>query len=290
LGYSLAVQAAPVWAFSQPSYYPRPALLGGGGGRWFTGSAADGFSCRVCHSGGQSWPMHLSGLPELGYVPGQTYDIRVTWPEFTEHAELIKQAPQTPTAMGMEHAGPDMSILVELSTANGVTAGAFDMNYTDIAQPSRSDEWCQHLEGVPASQLFDTKATAPDQPVIRCDPQSPDQRCLLAVQVCGAQTLRFWWTAPSTDVGPVWFNAGLVATDQLSADPTQDGVTEVAQPIFPAASAGSRYVQVIDQGCSVLDLKPRSRRWPLGWLAWFSTCAVLQRQARAATRNRKGAR
>jgi hypothetical protein len=233
--------------------------------------------------------MHLSGLPEQGYEPGRIYDIRISWPEFTEHAELIKQSPQTPTAMGMEHAGPDMSILVELSTANGLAVGALDMEYTDIAQPSRSDEWCQHLEGVPASQLFDTKSATPDQPVIHCQPQSPDQRCLLAVQVCGARTLRFSWTAPGTEVGPVWFNAGLVATDQLSADPKQDGVTEVAQPLFPAASAGSRYVQMIDQGCNVLERRPRSPRGSLGWLAYLATCAALWR-ARASTRKKQGAR
>jgi hypothetical protein len=251
-----ALQPSAAYAFSQPIYYPRAAAAGGGGGRWFTSSPNDGFGCAVCHTGEGSFPVHVQGLPTTGYVPGTRYDVRVTWPEFSARADAIRQTTVSPAATpGLEPtlsamAGPDMSVVAEFSTETGVGGGALEMEYATIASPERSDEWCAHLQGVPASQLFDTSAAKADAPVMSCDPKLPGQRCLLAVQVCGARTLRFVWTAPAADIGPIWFTAGLVATDHLSADPTQDSVTQVQQPLFPASSAGSQYVTTLNHGCS----------------------------------------
>jgi hypothetical protein len=254
---ALSLCCAQVWAFSQPSYYMRAPGMGGGGGRWFTGTPADGYNCAVCHTGEGSWTLHVEGLPETGYVPGTRYDVRITWPEFTARAHAIHAAmplgasTQAP-GMGPELAGPDMSMLAELTNAQGAAAGRVEMDYEDIGNEARRDEWCQHLDGVPASQLFDTSSATPDQPSISCTPTSPKQRCVLAVQVCGASTLRFGWVAPDAATGPVWFNAGMVATEALNADSSNDTVTFVRRPIYPASSADAQYVSQIDHGCSVV--------------------------------------
>ncbi|TPV97124.1 MAG: hypothetical protein B7733_01270 [Myxococcales bacterium FL481] len=60
--------------------YAELAELGGGGGRWFTGSPVDRFTCEVCH-GSEPLVVAIEGLPQGGAVPGTTYEVRVAWPE-----------------------------------------------------------------------------------------------------------------------------------------------------------------------------------------------------------------
>src|SRR5207244_2345573 len=50
-------------AFSDVEGFGKPVEQGGGGGRWFTGSATDGFTCGVCHRGGHSPDLNIFGLP-----------------------------------------------------------------------------------------------------------------------------------------------------------------------------------------------------------------------------------
>lgn len=75
-----AVLPASARAYSDPSLYPEPVDIGGGGGRWFTGSSADGFACDVCHTGGTGPNITVGGLPDEGITPGAHYDIFLSWP------------------------------------------------------------------------------------------------------------------------------------------------------------------------------------------------------------------
>jgi len=68
-------------AFSDAEGFGKPVEEGGGGGRWFTGSASDGFTCGVCHRGGKSPIVNIYGLPLRGYVPGTAYEITIDWPD-----------------------------------------------------------------------------------------------------------------------------------------------------------------------------------------------------------------
>jgi hypothetical protein len=68
-------------AFSDPSLFAQPTSMGGGDGRFFTGAPLDSYTCKVCHSGGPEPQVSILGLPTGGYVPGQSYDIQVTWTE-----------------------------------------------------------------------------------------------------------------------------------------------------------------------------------------------------------------
>ena len=80
--------ASRAHAFSDPVTFADPVQMGGGGGRYFTGSATDGYGCNVCHRGGESAETVLFGLPLAGYRPGAAYEARVEWPASLEHVGL----------------------------------------------------------------------------------------------------------------------------------------------------------------------------------------------------------
>jgi hypothetical protein len=80
---------APAAAFSDPLAYSDPTDLGGGDGRWFTGSPAEGYGCDVCHEGGEGADVSVSGLPLDGYVPGANYEITLQWG--TDHQALLAE-------------------------------------------------------------------------------------------------------------------------------------------------------------------------------------------------------
>lgn len=70
---------ARVLAFRLPVNFNQSAKVGGSGGRYFTGSPADRYTCKVCHTGGASPDVRVGGLPFDGYTPGQTYQIVIDW-------------------------------------------------------------------------------------------------------------------------------------------------------------------------------------------------------------------
>lgn len=82
-------------AFSDPALFAAPALEGGGAGRHFTGSPADGHACGVCHSGGLPPTISLDGFPDVP-TPGARYDVTLRWesPEISHalHLELMNPA------------------------------------------------------------------------------------------------------------------------------------------------------------------------------------------------------
>jgi hypothetical protein len=77
-------------AFSDPALFAEAPELGGGGGRWFTGSRLDGYTCAVCHSGGKEPSVTLTGLPE-SFEPGASYRVTVRWePATISHAVQLE--------------------------------------------------------------------------------------------------------------------------------------------------------------------------------------------------------
>jgi hypothetical protein len=66
-------------AFSDPERFTAPTHEGGGGGRFFTGSWADGFTCAVCHRGGSAPAINIAGLPRAGFSPGQIVEAELTF-------------------------------------------------------------------------------------------------------------------------------------------------------------------------------------------------------------------
>lgn len=86
-------------AFSDPELFGAPASEGGGAGRFFTGSPADGHACGVCHAGGVAPKVFFDGLPDAG-EPGVRHDVTVRWelPELSHamHLELVNEAGEHP--------------------------------------------------------------------------------------------------------------------------------------------------------------------------------------------------
>lgn len=69
---------APANAFGGLSSFSIEAVKGGGGGRYFTGSLRDGFTCGVCHRSQSFFATEVRGLGE-SIEPGKTYTLTIAW-------------------------------------------------------------------------------------------------------------------------------------------------------------------------------------------------------------------
>jgi hypothetical protein len=127
----LCLPASRASAFSDPfSYYLSP-VAAGGGGRVFTGSPADSYTCKSCHSGAPAPKAKVDGLPLAGYRPGARYEILVSWPGSTK-----------------------ISLALELTDAQGKAAGTIDLPPTDEI---KAEEFCEPAaEMILAAQLNET--------------------------------------------------------------------------------------------------------------------------------------
>jgi hypothetical protein len=168
-----ALPPAPVRAFSDPTTFQNDIAEGGGGGRFFTGSPADGYTCKVCHSGAPSPDVHITGLPlERGYTPGTAYEVTIDWPDDLDNVALA----------------------AELTDGNGKGAGAIRLPpQNELFEPER----CVPVSaGLPAAMLIDAPS-----------------RTIIEVPNCGARRARFLWIAPAQGHGAVWFAGSLVHAD-----------------------------------------------------------------------------
>jgi len=73
----IALAPSAVRAYSDGASFDAPALTGGGGGRHFTGSSADGYSCAVCHGAVSAPAPTIDGLPTGGFESGVSYALLV---------------------------------------------------------------------------------------------------------------------------------------------------------------------------------------------------------------------
>jgi hypothetical protein len=166
-------QTSAAHAYSDPFLYTEPAELGGGAGRWFTGSSADGYGCEVCHIGAPGVDLQIGGVPLDGFVPGSSYEIAIAWPPTVQHLTLIAELAD--------------------EARNGVGTIALPRGETRLPIELCTGE----LMGAPAS---DVHVVEPG-------------RQLLSVIDCGARMVRFQWTAPATSPERVWLHVGFVAAD-----------------------------------------------------------------------------
>ena len=230
--------AASASAFSDPNNYGLPTSEGGGGGRFFTGSRADGYACDVCHSGAEGPDVVVSGLPLDGYVPGATYEVTLRW--------------------GL--ATPNVSLLTEFTDELNLGAGT-------IGPPAEftPEEFCAE-EGV-STGILALQAVALDD--LAAEGAPPTGRMIVAVPECGARLVRYQWTAPAVATGTLWFTAGAVSSDE-AADAEGDGVTVLRYPLVPAGAAP--YQDAIAEGCSV-GVVGRVHGWSGG--AWLAPLGLL---------------
>lgn len=170
------------------------------GGRYFTGSPADGYTCKVCHAGGEEPALHITGSPSGAYRPGANYEIIVDWPD-----PLTKFA-----------------VALELTDLRGQPAGSVRLPPAAELTPP---ELCEPVsDAVPAAAL---SMTTSGRSIVRL----PD---------CGAKRLRLLWTAPARDAGQVWFSGSAVASDgqgDTAYDGVSDLGRAIASPPAPAVNA-----------------------------------------------------
>jgi hypothetical protein len=160
-------------AYSDPNSYDEATEEAGGGGRWFTGSSADGYGCDVCHEGGTPAALTIEGLPTDGFVAGASYEVSLRWPATLE----------------------DLALVAEFTDETRMSAGTLALPRPEAYT---EEELCGVDEGgAPATAIY----------------TAVDERNLIGVVDCGARVARFKWTAPEDAAGTIWFNAGLVASD-----------------------------------------------------------------------------
>jgi hypothetical protein len=132
--------AAPAQAFSSEVSFGLPPDQAGGGGRYFTGSPGDGYTCAVCHAGGDKPHVQVRGLPLDGYRPNTAYEITLDWADtLNDIALTLEVTDGTGIGAGTLHTPPE-SELSELERCEGTPLGAGIvmplLNRTVIAMPA----------------------------------------------------------------------------------------------------------------------------------------------------------
>lgn len=236
--------SAPVAAFSDPSTFVEPASMGGGGGRFFTGGPADGYSCAVCHSGPPGLNLTVHGLPQV-YKPGFTYDLTVTW------------------GAGIS----DVAATLEIVDGAGRAAGEL---VVPPVQELRSGAQC--FPGFSAAQVFPLRTVG------------GGQRQVLGAAACAATLIQARWTAPIVSPGAIELVGGLVkgearADPDANATPELDRVTLLRHPLQSASSLNLP-ARTHPLGCSVSCAGMLERSAPLP--ALLIALGLALRLARAA--------
>lgn len=296
-------------AFSDPTLYgtypEQENGIGAGGGRFFTGSPADGYSCGVCHTSypAYSFPLAITGLPKNGYIPGEDYVIKIAWPEAAAQAVASKAKGNRPMT----------SIVAEFLSEGGGSSGTLRFQQDLLF---KEEDFCDTAvigPVVPTEPMAGTVAGAAgamgaamppaaqfelatrmyivnrgfavieNRERVPCEvSDDPERRCIMAVKPCGAKQLQMRWTAPSRWKDPIWFSAGFVTTyDATSKPDDNDFVTEVSIPLN-AADDGATYQSELEAGCSVRAARGYGRG--LSSLAWIGAALWLgvRRRRRAA--------
>lgn len=209
----VVARASSAHAYSSFSDYIRPIQEGGGGGRLFSGTPADGYGCDVCHSGAEGAKLEVIGLPADGYVPGLSYEITLRWPQDVPHVALM----------------------AELSDPRGQPLG------TTALVPYASWELGERCENdFPAADVCrvgsDNDGCCRDLEPDRDGCSLPGTRNVLWVLDCASRFARMVWTAPPAASGDVWFSAEMV-TSNLQNDALGDGVTEFHMRIRPQGAS-----------------------------------------------------
>jgi len=270
---SLAI-AAQARAYSTPDAYIESASQGGGMGRWFSGSPADGYGCSVCHSAGpgqREMPLYVTGLPLEGYTLAEPREVVLSWPEFSRRWRELKPDPMQSPVPGAPQ--PAMGMIGELVAESGKASGVIEIRGGTATALEQCEITRPNLRPRLAAKLYQVRAgTSPFQVkpdangTLRCEARHLGQRCIIALTSCGAEQLRFVWTPPSSQEGPIWFSAGFVASEQLSSTPENDSVYEYSVPMLQkGANESSRYQETLRGTCSISSARsedgPRGGSW-----------------------------
>ncbi|MET0388368.1 MAG: hypothetical protein ABW321_20520 [Polyangiales bacterium] len=290
------IAPARVAAFTDPTLFgefPSEMDIGGGGGRYFSGSPADGYGCSVCHTSasGYQFPLYVQGLPMNGYIPGTPYNITLSWPEaaaFTAaSAQQVVQKPVPGGGVVPTNLSPRTALTAEFVAEDGGDSGTLELpplsltKVTDTCTPPPGETL-----GPLGGQIFAARRGVEAQRITaneeKCSTNTGDDaRCIVALPgTCGSSTLQVRWTAPPRWRGPIWFSAGFVTTGDATSIPNDnDFVTEVTIPINGARD-DARYDTVVESGCSTSGAVRGRTSSPLGLFAVVAGLGLLGLRAR----------
>ena len=226
----LCVARGRAHAYSSFGDYIAPIEEGGGGGKLFTGTPADGYTCDVCHRGAEPSTLQIGGLPQGGYVPGQTYEITFQWPDAPLH---VSEAPGGGEAI----TAPRVALMAEFTDLAGTPAGtAALVPYVMWLESERCADGAS-----PAADLCRVGEAPACCSEAAPDPNGcsfPGERSVLWMLECGARAARVRWTAPAQPVD-VWFSASML-TSNAGNDVDGDGVTLRRQRLHAAGASDVR--------------------------------------------------
>jgi hypothetical protein len=120
----------------------------------------------------------------------------------------------------------------------------------------------------PSDIAEDEERCASGNLAVRLEDALPGERTVFAIPACGAEATRVQWTAPATDVGPVWLHLGVVHGDD-SGTTRGDGVRMIVREIPSQAS------RVAADGCRAGGGEGRAP-----WL--LALLPILRRRRRSA--------
>lgn len=276
-----ALSASGAAAYSTPEAYAERTVAGGGGGRWFTGSPAEGYGCNVCHSGapGQpKFPLYVAGLPLSGYQLGTRQEIVLSWPQMAARWRELRPDPTMPPPV--DAPTPAMGMVAELVAESGKASGVIEIDAGRAGPAELCEMTRPNLKPRLAAKLYQVRPGIPPLLVkpdstglSRCEARQLGQRCIVALTSCGAQEVRMRWTTPITWQGPIWFSAGFVATEALSGDYLNDSVEQVAIPMLQAGAATTQYQRALRSGCGLA--RPAASPSPGPLLAGLACVAAL---------------
>ncbi|MEY4583381.1 MAG: hypothetical protein RL701_8084 [Pseudomonadota bacterium] len=262
LGVSLVwLLHAKAAAYSEPEYFAYPGAAAGGAGRYFTGSPADPYTCASCHTQGEAPIIKVLGLPTSGYSASTRYEITVDWSDYLPLADSERVA--------------QVSAAMEITDMTGRRAGTLRLGAGNEVDDA---ELCE-LVPLPAARVITIPPDMQPEGARYCSAGAErlpvDCRQVVHVSECGAQRARFLWTAPSWDVGPLWF-AGSVVAANGDEDTTGDGVTDIGRAV---ASQSADPELTARAGCSAAPMAPAAASGGLGSLL-LAFCALTWRRIR----------
>ena len=228
-------------AYSDFRKFAYVTSAGGGGGRFYTGSPADGYTCRICHQGGASPQLRVLGLPVEGYKAGTEYEITVDWWD-----------------------GDALSTAIEITDSAGREAGSLRLPPEEgIQDPERCKQDPNEVIAAMLVRVAPPNHRSELSYFEACGKEDHPDDCRQVVSVppCGSGRVRFAWRAPSAETGPVWFSGAVVASND-DGDTTGDGVAEIGT-LVPSPSDPSAAVRTY-AGCSLLPPSAAGRRPSLG--------------------------
>lgn len=224
---SACLGVTSVHAYQNPERFGASIDDGGGAGRYFTLSRAEGYGCAVCHTQGSPVPVEIRNLPHAGYVPGQAYRITLDWPDDM----------------------PSVALNVEMTDPNGAPFGqliAPDPNTLSAA------DLCHESEQPSAAQTMMASAS---------------NRQVLVIAECGQAQTSFDWIAPSTLVQGYFSSSITFSNHdgKLSGDHVVD-LSETLGPVGVDQPITSSYQSACSSaGTGLSARKLRGTVWPFVW-------------------------